>query len=285
MLYSDSDVSVLRFRRCVVLTTIDVGALRGDLAERMLPIRLERIDSTARRTEADVAAAFDAIHADVLGVLFDLLADVLDELPAVRLDEQPRMADFARLLAALDVVTDWTTFDDYSAIGSQLADDVIESDPVAAAVVRLMSEHAAWLGTASELLDVLTPDDQHQLRKLSKQWPKDGARLSGQLKRLAPALLQVGIDATQERQAGKRLWRLQQVETTSIGASSASSASQASQDKASSDDAAMTLMTMDQVGASSSDASAGALSDADDALVAVSQALSTDRTDDVERAS
>ncbi len=279
MLYSDSDVSVLRFRRCVVLTTIDVGALRGDLAERMLPIRLERIDSTARRTEADVAAAFDAIHADVLGVLFDLLADVLDELPAVRLDEQPRMADFARLLAALDVVTDWSTFDDYSSVGSQLADDVIESDPVAAAVVQLMAKHSEWLGTASELLDVLTPNDQHELRRTtqSKHWPKDGARLSGQLKRLAPALLQVGIDATQERQAGKRLWRLRRVETTSIEASSASRASQASQDTASSDDAAVTLMTINQVGASSPDASAGAADDADDADDAVSAPLSQGR--------
>src|SRR5687767_7851313 len=39
-LYTDSDLAVFAFRRCIILNGIDVGALRGDLADRTLPINL-----------------------------------------------------------------------------------------------------------------------------------------------------------------------------------------------------------------------------------------------------
>ena len=42
-LYTDSDLAVLAFKRCIVLTSIDHGALRGDLGDRLLLVDLERI--------------------------------------------------------------------------------------------------------------------------------------------------------------------------------------------------------------------------------------------------
>ena len=72
-LYTDADVSGLKFRRCIVMTSIDAGVLRGDLAERLLPVHLERIDSTGRRTEAEILERFDAQHGHLLGALLDLL--------------------------------------------------------------------------------------------------------------------------------------------------------------------------------------------------------------------
>jgi hypothetical protein len=50
-LYTDSDLAVFAFRRCIILNGIDVGALRGDLADRTLPINLDRIEESARLTE------------------------------------------------------------------------------------------------------------------------------------------------------------------------------------------------------------------------------------------
>jgi hypothetical protein len=263
-LYSDSDVSVLRFRRACVLTTIDAGSLRGDLAERMVRLDLERIDESARRTEAELAAAFDAVHADVLGVLFQTLADVLAVLPSVELVEQPRMADFARLLAALDQVTGWTTLADYRSLGSDLVDDVVESDPLAQAIVVLMAERQSWSGTATELLDALTPNADDERRRLPKSWPKSAAAMSGALKRLAPALLQVGVDCQQVRTARQRVWIVERCERRRTASSSAATSSDARQDKASSSDEHVTQPTMSLVAASRSDASPGAGSDADD---------------------
>jgi hypothetical protein len=43
VLYSDDDVTVLAFRRVILMTSIDPGALAGDLAERLLVIELKPI--------------------------------------------------------------------------------------------------------------------------------------------------------------------------------------------------------------------------------------------------
>ena len=51
-LYSDDDVVVLEFRRVLAMTTIDAGALAGDLAERLLTIELHTIPDRERREEA-----------------------------------------------------------------------------------------------------------------------------------------------------------------------------------------------------------------------------------------
>lgn len=40
-LCTDDDVNVLTYQRPVLLTGIDLGALRDDLAERMMPLELQ----------------------------------------------------------------------------------------------------------------------------------------------------------------------------------------------------------------------------------------------------
>lgn len=53
-LYTDSAVTVVTMRRAVILTSIDVGAMRGDLADRLVRVELDRIDGAARRTDAEL---------------------------------------------------------------------------------------------------------------------------------------------------------------------------------------------------------------------------------------
>lgn len=204
MLYTDADVTVLKFRRCVVMTSIDAGVLRGDLAERMLPIVLDRIDPTSRRTEASILERFAANHAELLGELLDLLAEVLNVLPTVELDELPRMADFARVLAAVDLVTGWATLPQYLGVGNELAEDVVDADPVAQAVVALVDAEGRWSGTASDLLRTLTNPGA----PLPKDWPSQPNALSGRLKRIAPALRSVGIVTEQGEGRDRRTWHL-----------------------------------------------------------------------------
>lgn len=51
-LYTDGDLAVVKFRRCVIVNGIDVGAVRPDLAERMVLVDLRRIDRHMRQPEA-----------------------------------------------------------------------------------------------------------------------------------------------------------------------------------------------------------------------------------------
>jgi hypothetical protein len=204
-LYTDADLAVLAFRRCIILTSIDAGALRGDLADRLLVADLDRIPDAHRRTEADLSAAYAALRPRLLGGLLSAVAATLAALPGVTLAELPRMADFARVLAALD-----TACPDLTGGGRaltlfvnqrrRLADDVVAADPVAEAVVGLMDAtiadpvtgNHAWAGTAAELLAALTPSHPPPARG----WPTTPRKLVGRLNRVRPALATVGITHT-----------------------------------------------------------------------------------------
>ena len=101
-LYTDDDVTVLAFRRVVMMTSIDAGDLDGDLAERLLLIELQPMQDGARRTDAELTDAYLDAQPSILASLLDLTAEVLERLPDVRPESMPRMADFACVLQALD---------------------------------------------------------------------------------------------------------------------------------------------------------------------------------------
>ncbi|WP_030691176.1 hypothetical protein [Streptomyces globisporus] len=197
-LYTDDDVVVLSFRRVLAMTTIDAGALAGDLAERLLLLDLELIDDSKRRSEEELDTAFAAVRPAILGSLFDLLAAVLVVLPGVKLESMPRMADFARVLAAVDQVMEWNTLDDYLAASANVAGDALEGDPFGSALAALVERCGAWTGTAAQLLEQVPPPGG--IRPPS--WPKDATRAGGKVKRLAPLLRSIGItvDDTQRSQ-------------------------------------------------------------------------------------
>jgi hypothetical protein len=195
-LHTDDDVTVLAFRRCVALTSIDTGSVAGDLAERLLPVQLTPIPNNQRRTEADIRAAAEAAQPHVLGALLALLADVLAALPNTRPTGLPRMADFAHLLAALDDVTGWTTATDCAAVADEAHMTVLDANAVASAPRQFAGEVGAWTGTASELHQAITPDPR------PRDWPKNGQVLSTKLRRITPALRSAGIEIEQAKAGG-----------------------------------------------------------------------------------
>ncbi|WP_028647275.1 hypothetical protein [Nocardiopsis sp. CNT312] len=187
-LYSDDDVNVVSFRRLIALTSIDTGALASDLSERMLTAEFQPIKADQRRPEAEVKAAYSQAAPRIRGALLDLLCAVLAELPRTHLAELPRMADFARVLAALDTVQGWDTLDTYRAASEVSTADLMDAKPFASAVADLIEQRGSWTGSMSQLLEqVAVPEPR------PKSWPVDATRASGQLKRDAPVLRAVGI--------------------------------------------------------------------------------------------
>ena len=148
---------------------------------------MARIPRHKRRTDTVIADQYARVRSAMLGALLDLTARVLATLPDVELDELPRMADFARILGALDRTQCWTTLADYGEAAAEANRAVLESSPVAQAVITLVGRGGAWHGTPGELLDRLTPDPR------PRDWPRTARGLSGQLARLAPALEDNGI--------------------------------------------------------------------------------------------
>lgn len=186
--YENYNLSVLSFRRVVMLTSIDTGALRGDLADRLLIVDLEPIPPDRRRPESELKQLYAARRPAILGALLDLTAAVLRELPAVELTSMPRMADFARILAAMDRALGTNALNLYLAQGTRIADDVVDGDPVGEALAALVRRQGSWSGTAAELLDQITPE------KRPHHWPRSARGMAGCLKRLIPALALLGIE-------------------------------------------------------------------------------------------
>ncbi|NYS19509.1 ATP-binding protein [Streptomyces sp. SJ1-7] len=192
-LFSDGDVVRSRYRRPLLLTGIDVGVIRPDLAERLLPLRLER--PKVRRTEAELWREFEAALPVILGSLLDLTVKV--RATEADIPSDLRMADFAHLCAQIDAATGFGTLPAYRSSLDELNDDVIEGDLLAQTVLK----HAAGLDpgtetrmTSSEWLHLLSGlysgDD---FRALPKGWPTTGKVLSDRLKRLQPTLAARGV--------------------------------------------------------------------------------------------
>ncbi|MEE1777672.1 ATP-binding protein [Streptomyces sp. NPDC049952] len=192
-LFSDGDVVRSRYRRPLLLTGIDVGVIRPDLAERLLPLRLER--PKVRRTEAELWREFEAALPVILGSLLDLTVKV--RATEADIPSDLRMADFAHLCAQFDTATSLRALPAYRSSLDELNDDVIEGDLLAQTVLK----HAAGLVpgietrmTSSEWLHLLSGlysgDD---CRPLPKGWPTTGKVLSDRLKRLQPTLAARGV--------------------------------------------------------------------------------------------
>ena len=133
-------------------------------------------------------------------MLLDALVEGLKRLPETELPVLPRMADFALWATACETAL-WPTGTFWSAyVGNRDAavEDVIEADPVAAAVRGLMDERAAWSGTASDLLEMLSETVGERVAK-SKTWPANPRALSGRLRRAATVLRKVGIEIDHAR--------------------------------------------------------------------------------------
>jgi len=202
-LYTDAELSVFSYRRCVNLNGIDTGTMQPDLAERMLPVDLALISEHARRTEEDLWPAWHDAHPLILGALLDLAADVMSRLPTVHLERKPRMADFARIVAAVDEIGGTAALARYVHRGADLAAEGLSGNSFA---VRLQEVIGAdgFEGTSADLLDLLTPAGDG---RMPKDWPKSGQVVTGLMHRMAPALRKLGWTFGEERDRHSKLIR------------------------------------------------------------------------------
>ncbi len=190
-LYTDGDHAVFAFRRVVMINSIDLGATRGDLAERMLPVHLDVIHEDQRLGEDEIWPTWEQEHPKILGALLDLAAGIAGVLPSVRLASKPRMADFAKRIAAVDQVLGTSGLEHYLGKQKTMATDSLTGDDFIMAVQSL----GEFEGTAADLLKQLEHD------RPPKGWPRNARAVTTKLKR----------QATQMRKAG---WKIQDGENT-----------------------------------------------------------------------
>jgi len=123
----------------------------------MLVLEPEVIEE--RLTNEEVAERRAAALPGALAAVFDLVSRVLAHLPHITVANPTRMADFMRILAALDAATGWSTLTDYRAKVAAVGVRLIEGNGLARALYYLAGpnpcDEPAWEGTAGELIAAL----------------------------------------------------------------------------------------------------------------------------------
>jgi hypothetical protein len=206
-LYSDAEEVFFDATRPCILTGIEEVATRGDLLERAIVLQLPAIPEAKRQTEEDYYADLGAAASRILGALLDTLAGVLGTKATVKLARLPRMADFAKVGAAVELTLGWPSGSFMAAYaGNQEASNELALDSPVVPLITRLADEGGWprdgqTGTWAELLQVLERMADEQTKKL-KAWPKRPQALSGQLRRLAPYLRRVGVQVEWGRRSG-----------------------------------------------------------------------------------
>jgi len=178
------------------------------------------------RDEAQFWREFDGARGRILGALLDAAVVGPRNLPEVRIDQPPRMADFAIWASAcenaLGIRTGGflQTYQDNRADGRVLT---LESSPLYEPLAVLATE--GFNGTTSELLIRLNAIASEGARR-SGDWPKAPNALSDALRRMAGSLRSAGIkiDFSRPEHGGRRFISVHHAPPTS-GTSSPSSSS------------------------------------------------------------
>jgi hypothetical protein len=190
-LYENADETLFDAMRPIILNGIGNFIVRGDLQDRSIVLPLAPISN--RITESELYRDFERQRAGIFGALLDLLVRGVRMLPETKLVGAPRMADFAHWAVACGLDGFEAA---YAANRQNAIATMLEHDALAQALRATVQDE--WVGTASQLLDVLGPATNVANAKV----------LSEELARIAPMLRTVGIDIAYERTADRRLIRI-----------------------------------------------------------------------------
>lgn len=200
-LYTDEGEVIFEAQRPLLLNGIEELTTRGDLADRSIVVMLPTIPGDNRQAEAEFWAEFEQARPRLLGIILDAVASALAHEQHVELKYLPRMADFAKWATAAEPAFGWApgTFGTaYAGNRAQTHELTLEASPIAAVVRELVGQEG-FFGTASQLLARLR-DQAGSDGSDPKEFPKDGPRLAGQLRRIAPNLRASGIDIDFDQQ-------------------------------------------------------------------------------------
>jgi hypothetical protein len=210
-LYTDDSETYFEAIKPLILNGIEDVVKRPDLADRAIIFTLPAIPEEEKVDPEILQARFDASRPEVFGALLDLMSMALARLPTLETTRLSRMAGFARLGIAIEEAFGpaGSFMEAYDANRAVSSASLAESDPLVAAVTKLVASQSIWLGSATDLARALEP-------RLVPPRRLEPAALGGRLRRVAPVLRASGvaIDFSRERKNRDRM-----IEISSIGSS------------------------------------------------------------------
>lgn len=196
-LYSDDEDVIYTYQRCIGLNGINVVATKPDLLDRSILLRLERIPKKDRKTEGELWKSINKVKAEILTGIFTTISKAMQNKPEIKLEELPRMADFAIWGVAIAKSIGYKEGDFMEAYNANIQSqnrEAIESNPVGELVLKFMENKIEWSGRASELLNLLEELAlANKINVKAKNFPKAANTLTRRLNELKSNLADEGI--------------------------------------------------------------------------------------------
>lgn len=196
-LYTNDEDIIYNMKRAVGYNGINVSSHKADLLDRLLNIRLKLIDKRKRKKIRQLQNEFESTLPYLLGYIFDILVKVLGRLGEVKLDELPRMADFAEmgeLVSRCLGYPEGQFIEAYNRNIEQTNDEVINSNLVATAIILVLNKQMVLAGKAGELLayfnDLASKNAEIGNLVRNRWWPKTPRP---RITEIEPNLKEVGI--------------------------------------------------------------------------------------------
>ncbi|WP_270889893.1 hypothetical protein [Pedococcus sp. 5OH_020] len=194
-LYTDDEAHITEVRAPVWLTSVEPGLFRTDLATRVVPIRLAALSAGTRVPESELLRRQNQAAPALTRFLLDLLVQVLRLYPEKSaLPVRHRLTDFAIVLGAVDQILATRGASALQQASHELTEEVLESDPVAAAILTHIDE-LVGTRTPTRLHRMLTDLTEGSGPRRQSSWPTTPGVLSRRLGEIAQALREVhGIE-------------------------------------------------------------------------------------------
>jgi hypothetical protein len=185
----------------------ELGTARPDFLDRALIVEFLRLPPELRRDEAQYWSDFSAGQPRILGALLDAAEAGIRNVPRVRLERPPRLADFALWVSACEKALGMEKGETMAALrvnATEARDVALEASPLYQPLAELAIE--GFTGTVAELrarLETMVSDATRR----SVRWPKAPNGLSSELRRMTATLRAIGIDLqfSRSNQQGKRM--------------------------------------------------------------------------------
>ena len=213
-LYTDEEEAIFDAKRPIFVNGIGEIAVKGDLIDRMIILRLSPIPEDKRLDERTFWVRFESAHPVILGGLLNAASVALRKLPLTNIDRKPRMADFAIWATAAEEgfgFPEGKFLTIYRSNRCEANHVALEASPLATELLNLMkSKGNLWEPTTKELLKELNACVDDEVKK-QRWWPGSSKALANALDRIAPNLRAAGLDVKRQGRepgTGRRIWRL-----------------------------------------------------------------------------
>ena len=189
-LFTDDDDCIYNFKRCIGLNGINLLVTKPDLLDRTVLLHVQRIADDKCKTEAEIESQFEKIKPEILGGMFDALAEAMAIFPSVDLKKLPRMADFAKwgysIAEALGKGQGEQFIADYGANVNRQTAEVLRNNSLCLAVTLFMRNKSFWEGTVQTAFALLS--QKVDVSKTDSTFPPDSKNLRRHLERIEAIL-------------------------------------------------------------------------------------------------